>query len=85
MLRPARYGLVKMLAFVGKRAMVFAGTHVRLAVPPTFARLMSADVIGDAKAQEDDKEPEKPKRVSKMPDLKTRLQQDRLYKEVTES
>ncbi len=74
-----------MLTSFGKRAaMAFTGAHIRSTRPASFARLMSSDAsaAGEAKAEESGKEAEKPKRVSMMPDLKTRLEQDRIYKEV---
>ena len=66
-----------------KRAVTaLAGLCSRKPTYLPFSRFLTADTSNEAEASESAKEPEKPKRVSMMPPLNVRLEQDRMYKEV---
>ncbi len=67
-------------SLVRKNAAVFTSVSFRGPISVLSGRFMSADATGDAPAGT--AEPEKPKRVSQMPPVKIRIEQERLYKEV---
>ncbi len=65
-------------SLVRKHASVFTSASFRGPISLLSGRFMSA--TSDAPAATE--EPEKPKRVSQMPPMKLRLEQERLYKDV---
>ena len=68
-------------SLVRKHACTFASASFRGPVSVFSGRFMSADATTNAPAGTE--EPAKPKRISQMPPLKIRLEQERLYKEAS--